>query len=179
MRHSKMFVLSIQRNIRNWMEKITTLDYEMPHTCNQKLLGSLLRPCILLIVSLLRACIQLFVSLHIALRVLVVCLPQCWYASASPPPIQRHWLQPLQMEALGITVQMRVAQPQPPAAPPPTFSSTATTYGSCSLLGQLALQPFPHKRHPHSPVDMVCSSDARHKERTCCSSIFHLTMRIV
>ena len=42
------------------------------------------------------------------------------------------------MEALGFTVQRRVAQPELPAAP-------ATAYGSGSLLGSLAIVAFPQQ----------------------------------
>ena len=69
------------------------------------------------------------------------------------------------MKALGFTLQRRLAQPQPYAAPPPTFSSTASAYGLCSLLGSLAIVAFPQQM-----VSMfagrrgMCVNDARQKE---------------
>ena len=58
-------------------------------------------------------------------------------------------------------------QPELPAAPLPTFSSTATVgYVSGSLLHSLAIVAFPNRWCPCSPEDMVhvCANDARHKE---------------
>ena len=86
----------------------------------------------------------LVACLHITPHVHVVCLPQRLYSLHDPTPLLWYW-QPVQMEALGFTVQRQVVQPEPPAALPPTFSSTATANGSCSILGSLAIVVFPQQ----------------------------------
>ena len=138
----------MQRNIRNWTGKITTrLD-----KC-RIIRNSSCRCCIPVYNSSCPCCVLAYTHVHVAPRVLVACLPQCWYSLHNPTPLKRHWLQLLQMETLGSTVQRQVAQPESPAAPPPTFSSTTTTYVSCSLLGSLEWRPC-------LPVDLVCVNDA-------------------
>ena len=68
------------------------------------------------------------------------------------------------METLGFRVQRRVAQPEPPAAPPPTLLSTATVYMLRSLLDSLAIVAFLNQLRPSSPVDVVYMNDSRHRE---------------
>ena len=67
------------------------------------------------------------------------------------------------------------------AAPPPSFSSVATAYGSCSLLGFLGIVAFSQQMASMfaGTVAVVYTNDARHKERPHCFCSFHLTMLVV
>ena len=124
------------------------------------------------------SCASCVLSYNSSWSSLVACLPQCWYSLQDPiPPL--YW-QLLQMEDLALQCRGEWRS-HSHLLLLPTNSWALLMRGSCSLLaiGSLALQHFPNKWLPCSPVDVVCANDARYKKWTHHSNNFSLTMRVV